>query len=30
MDRLSKLMSTVSNLLKRTSETAASITQNLK
>jgi hypothetical protein len=30
MDRLSKLMSTLSNLLKKTSDTAQSITQNLK
>lgn len=30
MDRLSKLMSTLSNILKKTSDTAASITQNLK
>jgi len=30
MDRLSKLMSTLSNLLKKTSETAQAITQNLK
>lgn len=30
MDRLSKMMSTLSNLLKKTSDTASSITQNLK
>jgi putative addiction module CopG family antidote len=30
MDRLSKLMSTLSNILKKTSDTAASITQNIK
>jgi hypothetical protein len=30
MDRLSKLMSTLSNLLKKASETAAGITQNIK
>jgi hypothetical protein len=30
MDRLSKLMSTLSNLLKKASETASAITQNLK
>lgn len=30
MDRMSKLMSTLSNLLKKTSDTAQSITQNLK
>jgi hypothetical protein len=30
MDRMSKTMSTVSNLLKKASETANSITQNLK
>lgn len=30
MDRLSKLMSTLSNLLKKASDTAAEITQNLK
>ncbi|MCY7338789.1 MAG: hypothetical protein LH465_02360 [Sphingomonas bacterium] len=30
MDRLSKMMSTLSNLLKKTSETSSSITQNLK
>lgn len=30
MDRLSKLMSTLSNMLKKSSETAASIVQNLK
>ena len=30
MDRLSKLMSTLSNLLKKTSETSSTITQNLK
>jgi len=30
MDRMSKLMSTLSNLLKKMSDTAASITQNLK
>ena len=30
MDRLSKLMSTLSNLLKKASETASGITQNLK
>jgi hypothetical protein len=30
MDRLSKMMSTLSNLLKKTSETSASIVQNLK
>ena len=30
MDRLSKLMSTVSNLLKKSSETASGITQNIK
>jgi len=30
MDRLSKMMSTLSNLLKKSSETAASIVQNLK
>lgn len=30
MDRLSKMMSTLSNLLKKVSDTAQSITQNLK
>ena len=30
MDRMSKLMSTLSNLLKKQSDTAAAITQNLK
>lgn len=30
MDRLSKLMSTLSNILKKTSDTANAITQNLK
>ena len=30
MDRMSKMMSTLSNLLKKTSETAQSITKNLK
>jgi uncharacterized protein YukE len=30
MDRMSKLMSTLSNLLKKSSETSAQITQNLK
>ncbi len=30
MDRLSKMMSTLSNLLKQASETAAAITKNLK
>ncbi len=30
MDRLSKLMSTLSNILKKTSDTASSITQNIK
>ena len=30
MDRLSKLMSTLSNLLKKMSDTAQSITQNIK
>lgn len=30
MDRLSKMMSTLSNVLKKSSETASSITQNLK
>ena len=30
MDRLSKMMSTLSNLLKKVSDTANSITQNLK
>ena len=30
MDRLSKLMSTLSNLLKKASETSAGITQNIK
>lgn len=30
MDRLSKMMSTLSNLLKKSSETASHITQNLK
>ena len=30
MDRLSKMMSTLSNLLKKISDTAAGITQNLK
>jgi hypothetical protein len=30
MDRLSKMMETLSNLLKRTSDTAQTITQNLK
>ena len=30
MDRMSKLMSTLSNLLKKQSETAAAITQNMK
>lgn len=30
MDRVSKLMSTLSNLLKKASETASGITQNLK
>ena len=30
MDRLSKLMSTLSNLLKKASETASGITQNIK
>lgn len=30
MDRLSKMMSTLSNLLKKTSDTANAITQNLK
>ena len=30
MDRLSKMMSTLSNLLKKISDTAESITQNLK
>ena len=30
MDRLSKLMSTLSNLLKKASETAQGITQNIK
>jgi hypothetical protein len=30
MDRMSKLMSTLSNLLKKASETSSQITQNLK
>jgi hypothetical protein len=30
MDRLSKLMSTLSNILKKTSDTASQITQNMK
>ena len=30
MDRMSKLMSTLSNLLKKASDTSAQITQNLK
>jgi hypothetical protein len=30
MDRMSKMMSTLSNLLKKISDTAQSITQNLK
>ena len=30
MDRMSKMMSTLSNLLKKMSDTAESITQNLK
>ncbi len=30
MDRLSKMMSTLSNILKKTADTAATITQNLK
>jgi len=30
MDRMSKLMSTLSNLLKKSSETGSQITQNLK
>jgi|GEM_PF-2364217 len=30
MDRMSKMMSTLSNLLKKASDTAAGITQNLK
>jgi hypothetical protein len=30
MDRLGKLMSTLSNILKKTSETAATLTANLK
>jgi hypothetical protein len=30
MDRLSKMMSTLSNILKKTSDTASDITQNLK
>jgi len=30
LDRLSKLMSTLSNILKKINETAGSITQNLK
>ena len=30
MDRMSKMMSTLSNLLKKISDTASSITQNLK
>lgn len=30
MDRLSKMMTTLSNLMKKISETAAAITQNLK
>jgi hypothetical protein len=30
MDRLSKLMSTLSNMLKKQSETAQAISQNLK
>ena len=30
MDRMSKLMSTLSNLLKKQSDTAAAITQNMK
>ena len=30
MDRLSKMMSTLSNLLKKISDTASSITQNIK
>lgn len=30
MDRLSKMMSTLSNLLKKASETASGITQNMK
>jgi phage-related minor tail protein len=30
MDRLSKMMSTLSNLLKKISDTASDITQNLK
>jgi seryl-tRNA synthetase len=30
MDRMSKLMSTLSNLLKKSSETGAQITQNIK
>jgi len=30
MDRLSKLMSTLSNLLKKVSDTASSVAQNLK
>ncbi len=30
MDRMSKMMSTLSNLLKKMSDTASQITQNLK
>jgi hypothetical protein len=30
MDRLSKLMSTLSNVLKKTSDTSSTIVQNLK
>ena len=30
MDRMSKMMSTLSNLLKKISDTSTSITQNLK
>lgn len=30
MDRMSKMMSTLSNLLKKISDTASAITQNLK
>jgi hypothetical protein len=30
MDRMSKMMSTLSNLLKKISDTASSITSNLK
>jgi len=30
MDRLAKMMSTLSNLLKKTSDTASAITQNIK